>query len=147
METKLPPGVAPDEMILSVLPYAHERGGVLIQPEDMGKTKSRALLAMEEQVGSQLQQIYGQVEILAKQARELRRRAEISQRLYQVEMRHEPLIGHTYFVYERPDLSWWLSLIEPSAWPGKSKRHIATVRLMADHTWNVVEDMGANLQE
>lgn len=47
------------------LPYAHGRGGVLIQPADMSKVKSRALLAMEEQVESQLKQIYGQVEILA----------------------------------------------------------------------------------
>lgn len=142
-EVNLPPGVAPDEMILSILPYAHERGGVAIRPEDMGKTKARALRAMEEQVGTHLHQIYGQVETLARQAKELRRRMEISHRLYSAEFRHEPIIGHTYYIYERSDGTWWASLIEPTAWPGRP-RHLATVKLLADHTWEILEDKGLN---
>lgn len=144
METVLPPGVAPDEMILSILPYAHERGGVAIRPEDMGKAKGRAVQAMEEQVGTQLRQIYGQVEVLARQAKELRRRMEISRRLYAAEFRHEPIIGHTYFIYARNDGTWWASLIEPTAWPG-GRQHVATVRLLADHTWEIVEDPGGEV--
>ncbi|MFQ3671455.1 MAG: DUF2452 domain-containing protein, partial [Verrucomicrobiia bacterium] len=126
-------------MILSILPYAHERGGVAIRPEDMGKTRARAVQAMEEQVGQQLDQIYGQVEVLARQAKALRRRMEISHRLYEAEFRHEPIIGHTYYIYARTDGRWWASLVEPSAWPG-GRRHVATVRLLADHTWEVLDD-------
>jgi hypothetical protein len=146
MSEKLPPGVAPDDMILSILPYAHERGGVAILPEDMGKTKARAVQAMEEQVGSQLKQIYGQVEILARQAQTLRRRMEISERLYAADFRHEPLIGHTYFIYLRENGTWWASLIEPGAWPGAGRKHLATVKLLADHTWEILEDRGLPIE-
>ena len=63
------------------------------------------------------------------------------ERIYQARISFEPLIGKTYHLYEREDGSDLLSLIAPSEW-GRSKafsKFVASVKLLADHTWEVVE--------
>ena len=49
------------------LEYPHHAGSALIQPEDRGKIKGRALSAMEHQTDMQLSQIYEQMQLLAEQ--------------------------------------------------------------------------------
>ena len=51
-----------------LLPYAHTAGGAIIKPEDMGKTKGRSVKAMRQQTDRQMNQLYEQMEVLAKQA-------------------------------------------------------------------------------
>jgi hypothetical protein len=141
--SKLPPNVAPDEQILSVLAYAHTRGGFVVRPDDVSGIRGRALEAMEAQVETQLSQIYGQVEVLARQARELRRRAEISYKIYECDLRFDPVINQIYYLYEEPGGKPWLSLIAPDEWGVREPKHAATVRLLADHTWDVIESHDA----
>ncbi|MFA5574200.1 MAG: DUF2452 domain-containing protein [Brumimicrobium sp.] len=122
------------------LPFPHTVGSVLVKPEDKGKIKSRALDAMEHQTDMQLQQLYEQMSLLAKQAKQLQARKEISEKIYTAEMRFEPLINHIYYLYQRKSGKFTLSLIAPEQW-GKSKNNfkfIATVKLLADHTWDVI---------
>ncbi|MDP5170752.1 MAG: DUF2452 domain-containing protein [Bacteroidia bacterium] len=124
----------------STLPYAHHAGSALIKPIDKGKVKGRALRAMEEQTHMQMDQIRQQIELLAKQARALQDRVEISEQIYQAEVNFEPLIGHTYHLYLKKDGEWTLSMIGPEDW-GRSFRHeafLATVKLLADHTWDIL---------
>jgi hypothetical protein len=123
------------------LEYAHHSGSALVKPEDQGKLKGRALSAMEHQTDMQLNQIYEQMQLLAEQAKKLNDRKSISEFIYQAEMRFDPLINHTYHLYQKEDLTYLLSLIGPDQW-GRSKKSfewIATVRLLADHTWDVLE--------
>lgn len=123
------------------LEYAHHSGSALIKPEDQGKLKGRALSAMEHQTDMQLGQIYEQMQLLADQAKRLTDRKQISEWIYTAEMRFEPLINHVYHLYEKPNKSYLLSLIAPNQW-GRSKRDfefVATVRLLADHTWDIIE--------
>lgn len=123
------------------LPYAHHVGSGLVKPEDKGKIKGRALSAMEHQTDMQLEQIYEQMQLLAQQAKQLEDRKSISEKIYQAEMRFQPLINHTYFLYQKDDGSYLLSLIAPNQW-GRSKRtttYLATVKLLADHTWHILE--------
>jgi hypothetical protein len=123
-----------------LLPYAHSVGGAVITPLDQGKIKGKAMLAMQEQTHMHLDQIRKQIELLAKQADTIRRRVEISAKIYQAEMRFDPVIGNIYHLYERPSGSWMVSLVGPSEWGRSSKlMHIATVRLLADHTWEVLD--------
>jgi hypothetical protein len=124
-----------------LLPYAHTSGSALIKPEDMGKTKSRALLAMQEQTDIQLQQIYAQMRLLADQLTVIQKRVHVSERIYSAKMSFEPLIGHIYYLYanDHQDL---LSLIAPNEW-GRSKpfkTFLAKVKLLADHTWEILEE-------
>ncbi len=124
----------------STLPYAHHSGSALIKPEDQGKIKSRALSAMEHQTDMQLSQIYEQMQLLAEQAKKLQSRKTISERVYMAEIRFEPLINHIYFLYEKEGGQQLLSLIAPEQW-GRSKKNytfIAEIRLLADHTWDII---------
>lgn len=125
----------------SSLEYPHHAGSALVKPEDKGKIKGRALAAMEFQTDMQLDQIYQQMQLLAEQAKKLNLRKDISELIYQAEMRFEPLINHIYHLYKKEDSTYLLSLIAPDQW-GKSKKtfeYLATVRLLADHTWDVLE--------
>lgn len=122
-----------------LLPYAHTVGGAVVKPEDKGKIKGRALAAMKQQTDRQMQQLYKQMEVLASQAKELQRRVEVSEMIYGSQMGFEPLVGQMYYLYEKQDGQHVLSMVAPKEW-GRSfkfKAHLATVTLMADHTWDV----------
>jgi Protein of unknown function (DUF2452) len=127
-----------------LLPYAHSVGGPPIRPEDKGKIKTRALTAMREQTEKQMLQIQKQVELMMSQANEIRRRVTISEEIYMAEMGFEPLVSHVYHLYKRrEDNKNVMMIIGPDEW-GKNKRldleFSASVKLMADHTWEILED-------
>ena len=122
-----------------LLPYAHTAGGAVIKPDDMGKVKGRSVLAMRQQTDRQMNQLYEQMEVLARQAKLLADRKEISERIYDAAMGFEPIISETYYLYEKEDGSDLLSLVAPHEWGRSFKysRFLAKVLLLADHTWDV----------
>jgi hypothetical protein len=123
-----------------LLPYAHHVGSAIIKPIDKGRTKGNAMTAMYQQTDTQLTQIKEQVEVLIRQAQELHDRISISERIYKAECGFKPVINKTYYVYQRKDEQWVLSMISPSEWgPKIPYSFIATCELLADHTWNVLE--------
>ncbi|MEY4287686.1 MAG: hypothetical protein RL511_1775 [Bacteroidota bacterium] len=124
-----------------LLPYAHTVGGAVIKPEDTGKLKGRALSAMNQQTDMQLSQIYEQMQLLAAQAQKIQARKTISDYIYQTELRFEPLINHVYHLYRKQDQKLMLSLIGPLSWgkSGDKLTYLASVKLLADHTWEVLE--------
>jgi hypothetical protein len=123
------------------LEYGHHSGSALIKPEDQGKLKSRALNAMEHQTDMQLSQIYEQMKLLADQAKKLNDRKSISEFIYQAEIRFEPFINHTYHLYKKSNGTYLLSLIGPNQWgrSGAELQFMATVKLLADHTWDILD--------
>ncbi len=126
---------------LSVLPYASSVGSVAIRPTKEGVIKHKALSAMEEQTEMQLDQIRAQIELLAKQATEIRKRRELSLVVYGAKLTFKPQIGQTYHLYEKNDGSHLLSLVAPEEWGGSGpfKQFVASVRLLADHTWRELD--------
>jgi hypothetical protein len=122
-----------------LLPYAHTAGGAVIKPDDMGKVKGRSMLAMRQQTDRQMNQLYEQMEVLARQAKLLADRKEISERIYDAAMGFEPIISETYYLYEKEDGSDLMSLVAPEEWGRSFKysRYLAKVKLLADHTWEV----------
>ena len=122
------------------LEYGHHAGRALIKPEDQGKLKSRALNAMEYQTDMQLGQIYEQMKLLADQAKKLNDRKTISEFIYQAEIRFEPFINHIYHLYKKQQGTYLLSLIGPTEWgrSGAELQFMATVKLLADHTWDIL---------
>jgi hypothetical protein len=122
---------------LSVLPYASSVGSVAIRPTEEGAIKHKALLAMEQQTDMQLDQIREQIELLARQAQELRKRKELSLMIYEAKMSFTPIIGQTYYLYEKHDGTHLLSLVNPKEWGGSGpfKQFVSGVKLLADHTW------------
>jgi hypothetical protein len=122
-----------------LLPYAHTAGGAVIKPDDMGKVKGRSMLAMRQQTDRQMNQLYEQMEVLARQAKLLADRKEISERIYDAAMGFEPIISETYYLYEKENGADLLSLVAPQEWGRSFKysRFLAKVTLLADHTWEV----------
>ena len=122
---------------MSVLPYSSSVGSVAIRPTKEGVIKHKALAAMEEQTNMQLDQIKQQIELLARQAQELRKRKELSLMIYDSKLNFKPQIGQIYHVYERHDSTHLLSLVAPQEWGthGPFKAYISSVKLLADHTW------------
>ncbi len=122
---------------LSVLPYSASVAGAVIKHTEEGVIKHKALTAMEEQTNMQLDQIRKQIELLALQAQEIQKRKELSLMIYGANLAFKPNIGQTYYLYEKKDESFMLSLISPKEWggPGPFKRFVAAVQLLADHTW------------
>lgn len=123
---------------MSVLPYSASVAGALIKPTEEGVIRHKALTAMEEQTNMQLGQIRKQIELLALQAQEIQKRKELSLLIYSAKLNFSPVIGQTYFMYEKADDSHLLSLVSPREWGGGAgpyKRFVAAVKLLADHTW------------
>jgi hypothetical protein len=125
----------------STLAYPHHIGSIVVRPEDQGKIKGRAYSAMQEQTSRQLMQIQKQAELLAAQANEIRRRVEVSEKIYEAKMSFEPFIGHTYHLYQREE-EYVLMMIGPQEWGRSSKQNltfIASVSLLSDHTWDILD--------
>jgi len=124
-----------------LLPYAHTVGSAVIKPIDKGRTKGLAVEAMREQTNMQLNQIRRQMELLAEQAQQLQRRVEISERIYTAEISFKPLISQIYHLYRRETGQNVLSMIAPNEWGRKGmpfEAFEATVKLLADHTWEIL---------
>jgi hypothetical protein len=122
---------------MSVLPYSTSVSGAVIKPTEEGVIRHKALTAMEEQTNMQLTQIRQQIELLALQAQEIQKRKELSMLIYGAKLNFAPVIGQTYYLYEKKDDSYFLSLVGPKEWgrSGPFKKCVASVKLLADHTW------------
>jgi hypothetical protein len=128
----------------STLPYAHTVGGAVITPFDHNKGRSKSLAAMASQTDMQLDQIREQIELLARQAKEIQERKALAEIIYSASIGFKPEINHIYHLYEKEDGSHTLSMIGPNEWSGgcKYKSFIYTVRLLADHTWEILRKKG-----
>ncbi|GAB3337883.1 DUF2452 domain-containing protein [Marivirga atlantica] len=121
--------------------FPHHSGSAIIKPTDKGKIKGRAVAAMHQQTESQMGQIYEQMQLLAEQAKAIQNRVEISERIYLAKISFEPLINHTYYLYQNSKNEDVLSLIAPQEWGrSSSMQYLATVKLLADHTWEVLDE-------
>lgn len=110
-----------------------------IRPVDKGKIKSVALETVEKQANQQINMLKKQAELIMQQVREIEERVKVAAEIYAADISFEPVIGHTYHLYDR-DGKRSLSMIGPKEW-GRSKtagQFVATVKLMADRTWEVL---------
>ena len=125
-----------------LLPYAHTAGGAVIRPEDKGQIRGNAMTAMYDQTDRQMEQLRKQMETLMNQAKSLNSRMEVSETIYQSDIPFQPVIHHIYHLYQRKtDGKHLLSMIAPNEWGRRNPYdHLASVRLLGDHTWEVMEN-------
>lgn len=122
-----------------LLPYAHTVGGAVIKPIDRGRMKGLAMSAMYEQADNQMDQIREQIELLASQAQQIQDRINVSEDIYEAEMNFKPLIGKNYHLYKKSNEKNVLSMIGPKEWGKKAPyEFVASVTLLADHTWKII---------
>ncbi len=123
-----------------LIEYAHSVGSAIVKPEDKGKIKGTAVAAMHEQTDRQFRQLYEQMQTLAEQAKYLKKRVNISERIYLADMGFDPVYNKNYYLFQRENGEDVLTMVSPEEW-GRSnpyKKFIAQVRLLSDHTWEVV---------
>jgi hypothetical protein len=89
----------------------------------------------------QMVQIQQQIELLATQARAIQERVQISEWIYEAELNFKPIINHVYHLYRRSNGRHTLSMVGPREWgpKGPSSTFVASIRLLADHTWDILE--------
>jgi len=124
-----------------LIEYAHHAGSAIIKPEDKGRIKGTAVSAMHDQTDRQFHQLYDQMQKLIDQAKYLKHRVEVSERIYQASIPFQPVIGKEYYLYQKEDGSDVLSMISPQEW-GKRMPYVlceARVQLLSDHTWEVFD--------
>ena len=123
-----------------LLPYAHTTGGAVIRPEDKGRIRGNAMTAMYDQTDRQMEQLRQQMETLMNQAKSLSERVSVSEMIYQADIPFQPVIHHIYYLYQRKkDGTHVLSMVSPEEWGSRSPfEHLSTVRLLGDHTWDVL---------
>ena len=127
----------------SLLEYAHTIGGFAIVPTNEGQIKSHAREAMKEQTEEQLNIVFEQMKVLAKQVQDIKKRVYISDLIYNAKISFTPVVGKIYYLYETDNKEAnegrYLSLISPKEWGDKFQdKFIAEVRLNADHTWKIL---------
>lgn len=128
-----------------LLPYAHTLGGAIIKPIDKGRVKGLAMNAMYEQSGQSLERIKKQIEQLVEEAQDIHHRIDVSEKIYEAECNFKPLIGRTYYLYQNKNNKWILSMISPDEWGKKLPyEYLETVKLMSDHTWQILEPDNQN---
>ena len=123
-----------------LIEYAHHAGSAIIKAEDKGRIRGKAVAAMQDQTDRQFRQLYEQMQTLIEQAKYLKKRVEVSERIYQAIVPFQPVIGKIYFLYKKEDGTDLLSIISPEEWGKKFpyESFEAEVRLLSDHTWEIV---------
>jgi len=124
-----------------LIEYAHHAGSAIIKPLDKGRIRGNAVSAMHDQTDRQFRQLYEQMKTLIDQAKYLKDRVEVSERIYQASVPFQPVIGKIYFLYKKKDGTDLLSMVSPDEW-GKSFPYEileAEVRLLSDHTWEIIQ--------
>lgn len=126
--------------IPGLIEYAREVGGFDIVPNQEGAINGKSIIALKGQTQIQLDMILEQMKVLAKQARNIQDRVELSNEVYQAQMNFEPIIGEIYFLFEKENGKKVMSMISPEEWAGRKgfKKFLCEVELMADHTWKVL---------
>ena len=141
MDEKRKNPIDPDKVAREphLLPFAHTIGSAIIRPLDKGRAKGVAMEAMYEQTDSQLHQIKEQVESLLTQAQDIHDRIDISEKVYLADCGFKPVMGQSYYLYEKKDGNWILSMVSETEWGDKIPYYyLASVRLLHDHTWEIL---------
>ncbi len=127
--------------IPGTISFPHHVGSAVVKPEDKGKIRGRAMMAMRDQTQREMSQLYEQMQVLVRQAEEIKNRVEVSEKIYLSTINFEPVINHIYYLYEKEGGTNILSMVSPEEW-GKNipyKKYIAKIKLLSDHTWDVLE--------
>jgi hypothetical protein len=124
----------------SLSPMPLSVGSPIIRPEDKNQIKTNAVEAMHHYASQEMAMLKKQADLIMEQVRDIEKRLQVSEKIYQSDMRFTSVIGQIYHVYENDD-HYKLSLIGPNEW-GRSKtigKHLASVKLLGDHSWDLIK--------
>jgi hypothetical protein len=111
-----------------------------IKAEDKNQIKANAVEAMHHYAAQEISMLKKQADLIMQQVREIEQRLKISENIYQSDIRFVPVVNQVYHLYEKDDY-YTLSLVGPEEWgrSKNSKKYVASVKLLGDHSWDVVQ--------
>ena len=125
-------------MNLINLPKSQE----IVKEQDFHKPIARGLFTLDGQIEIQGQNIIEQIEVLKRQAYEIQEKKRISKKIYESEIKFDPIVLGIYYLYIVNETRQFISMIAPNEW-GRSLRnkleYVAEIRLQYDHTWEILE--------
>ena len=125
-------------MNLTNLPKSHE----IVKEQDLHKPVARGLFTLDGQIEIQGENILEQIKLLKRQAEEIQEKKRISKKIYDSEIKFEPIILGIYYLYIRNQSEQFISMVGPTEWGRSNKtklEYIAKVRLQYDHTWEILD--------
>jgi len=99
------------------------------------------MMAMRDQTQREMSQLYEQMQVLVRQAEDIKKRVEVSEKIYLSTINFEPVINHIYYLYEKEEGKNILSMISAEEWGSDMpyNKYIAKIKLLSDHTWEILE--------
>jgi predicted transcriptional regulator len=110
----------------------------VIKPENSGKMNAIAVQTMEYQAQQQLEILRRQANVILDEIRSIENRIQISHLIYSAELKFKPLIGMTYYLYEK-DGKYAVSMISEIEWGNNMPfdKFTNSITLLADLTWQI----------
>ena len=113
----------------------------IIKTDDLHKPIARGLITLDGQQQIQADNILEQIEVLRNQALKIQEKKRISKKIYDSELKFEPIILGIYYLYIKNGTSQFISMVGPNEW-GRSQKskleYVCKIRLQYDHTWEVL---------
>jgi len=129
----------------NVTPYATEAGGPQFDLVPVEKQKDIMLNVARMHAQQEYDRIVELVRVLEGQARQIKRRLEITDAVHGAEYQFQTYHGQVYWlVYEREKQKTLLVKHGPHGWssgPPDTYEYIAAVKWLGDHTWQEVTDV------
>jgi hypothetical protein len=128
----------------SLSPIPLSIGSPVIKVEDKGKIRAIAVEAMHHYANQEMAMLKKQADLIMEQVREIEDRLKVSERIYESDMRFQPIIGQVYHLYQKDD-HYKMSIIGPKEWGGSRSMgtFVATVKLLGDHSWDIISKQGS----
>jgi len=117
------------------------QNSIIVKEQDLHKPIAKGLVALEGQIDISATNILEQYETLKKQALAIQEKKRISLKIYEAEIKFEPIILGIYNLY-RTETNTFISMVGPTEWGRSMKRKIefiAKIKLDYDHTWQILE--------
>jgi hypothetical protein len=123
----------------SFAPYPLSVSSPQIKPEDKRLVKGTAYEAMQYQANQQIALLRKQAELILQQVKAIEERVQISQKIYEADMRFTPTAGETYHLYRKNGKSV-ITMVSPDEWGATMPydEYIASMKLLADKTWEIL---------
>jgi hypothetical protein len=133
----------------NVTPYPTEAGGVKFDLVPVEKQKDIMLNVGRMHAEQEYNRIIELVQVLEKQARQIKRRLEITDAVHAAEYQFQTYHGQTYWlVFEKEKKKMILAKTGPNGWSSgapESYEYIAAVKWLGDHTWIEVNEEGVTI--
>ena len=113
----------------AILPYGDNRGAPAIKPTDINSWKNERITTTNHYFETRYNEIKEEYVRLMQEY-------EWNQLVYNAQYNFQPVLGHTYYLYQHEKGHLWLSLIEPNQW---SQIFIGAFKLTSNDKWEKVE--------